>query len=114
MPLALGIVGGAARAHPGVRLAIELAGVSNAQELAQLAAAVGLASNFAALKALATEGIQKGHMALHARSVAAEVGATGGEVELLALELAREGDFRPERARTILHQLRLHLVVHER
>jgi hydroxymethylglutaryl-CoA reductase len=114
MPLALGIVGGAARAHPGVRLAIELAGVANAQELAQLAASVGLASNFAALKALATEGIQKGHMALHARSVAAEVGAVGEEVEKLALELAREGDFRPERARTILHQMRLHLVVHER
>jgi hydroxymethylglutaryl-CoA reductase len=114
MPLALGIVGGAARAHPGVRLAIELAGVSSAQELAQLAASVGLASNFAALRALATEGIQKGHMALHARSVAAEVGAVGSEVELLALELAKEGDFRPERARTILHQMRLHLVVHER
>jgi hydroxymethylglutaryl-CoA reductase len=114
MPLALGIVGGAARAHPGVRLAIDLAGISSARELAQLAACVGLASNFAAVKALATEGIQKGHMALHARSVAAEVGALGNEVELLALELAREGDFRPERARTILHQMRLHLVVHER
>lgn len=113
MPLALGIVGGAARAHPGVRLALELAGVESAADLAKLAAAVGLASNFAALRALACEGIQSGHMALHARSVAAEVGAEGVEIEQLALQLAREGDYRPERARTILQQLRLGLVVHE-
>lgn len=113
MPLALGIVGGAARAHPGVRLALELAGVESASELAMLAGAVGLASNFAALRALATEGIQKGHMALHARSVAVEVGAAPDEVEHVALEMAREGDYRPERARVLLNQLRLGLVLHE-
>jgi hydroxymethylglutaryl-CoA reductase len=113
MPLALGIVGGAVRAHPGVRLALRLAGVSSATELAMLAGAVGLASNFAALRALGTEGIQRGHMSLHARSVAAEVGAVGGEIEAVALELARNGDYRPERARAELQKLRLGLVVHE-
>lgn len=107
MPLALGIVGGAARAHPGVRLALRMAAVESAQELGELAAAVGLASNLAALKALASTGIQKGHMALHARSVAAEVGATGDEIADVALVLAREGDFRPEFAKLVLARLRL-------
>lgn len=111
LPLALGIVGGAARAHPGVRLALQLAGVESAQELATLAASVGLASNFAALRALATEGIQKGHMALHARSVAAEVGATTDEIEPVALQMAREGDYRPERARSLVQRLRLGLPI---
>lgn len=106
MPLALGIVGGAARAHPGVRLALKMADVQSAQELGEIAASVGLASNLAALKALASTGIQKGHMALHARSVAAEVGALGDEVGAVALVLAREGDFRPEFARVTLQRLR--------
>ena len=106
LPLALGIVGGAVRVHPGVRLAHELGGFRSARELAELAAAVGLASNLAALKALASTGIQKGHMALHARSVAAEVGAIGDEVAKVALALARDGDFRPERARVVLRELR--------
>jgi hydroxymethylglutaryl-CoA reductase len=113
LPLALGIVGGAVRAHPGVRLALEIAGVGSAQEPSLLAGAVGLASNLAALKALASTGIQKGHMALHARSVAAEVGAVGDEIEKVALELAREGDYRPARAKAVLKQIRLGLVVHE-
>ncbi len=111
MPLALGIVGGAVRAHPGVRLALEIAGIESARELAELAGAVGLASNLAALKALASTGIQKGHMALHARSVAAEVGAHGDEIELVAMVLAREGDYRPERAATVLQEARLGVVL---
>ena len=113
MPLALGIVGGAVRAHPGVRLSLEIAGISSARELAEIAGAVGLASNLAALKALASTGIQKGHMALHARSVAAEVGATGEEIAMIAMVLAREGDYRPERALTVLKQARLGSVLHE-
>ena len=104
LPLALGIVGGAVRAHPGVRLALEIAGIRSARELAELAGAVGLASNLAALKALASTGIQKGHMALHARSVAAEAGAKGEQIERVALILAREGDYRLERAQAVLRE----------
>lgn len=84
LPLALGIVGGTIKVHPGARQALELLDVSTARELALVAASAGLASNLAALRALATEGIQRGHMTLHARSVAAQAGATGEEVERVA------------------------------
>ena len=102
MPLATSTVGGAARTHPGVRRALKLAEVKGAVELAALAGAAGLATNLSALKALSTEGIQKGHMALHARRVAAEAGAEGELVEIVAERLARERVYRPERAREIL------------
>jgi hydroxymethylglutaryl-CoA reductase len=102
MPLATSTVGGAARSHPGVKRALNLARVESAVDLAGVAAAAGLATNLAALKALSTEGIQKGHMALHARRVAAEVGAQGELVEIVAERLARERVYRPERAREIL------------
>ena len=75
IPLALGVVGGPARMHKGAAIGLKVTGVSSAQELAMLAASVGMASNFAALKALATDGIQRGHMALHARQVAVAAGA---------------------------------------
>ncbi|MBL8740835.1 MAG: 3-hydroxy-3-methylglutaryl-CoA reductase, partial [Myxococcales bacterium] len=84
LPLALGIVGGTIRVHPGAKAAMKLLGVKTATELAMVAAAAGLASNLAALRALATEGIQRGHMSLHARSVAASAGATGDEVAAVA------------------------------
>ncbi len=84
LPLALGIVGGTIKVHPGAKVAMKLLGISSAIELAMVAAAAGLASNLAALRALATEGIQRGHMALHARSVAASAGAVGDEVERVA------------------------------
>lgn len=113
MPLALGIVGGAARAHPGVRVALQLADVSSATDLAMLAGAAGLASNLAALRALATDGIQRGHMALHARSVAAGAGAIGDEVDAVAAELSRIGDYGPAYAARVLQRIRLGLVVHE-
>jgi hydroxymethylglutaryl-CoA reductase len=102
LPLATSTVGGAARMHPGVRRALRLAGVAGAVDLATLAGAAGLATNLSALKALSTEGIQKGHMALHARRVAAEVGASGELVELIAGRLASERVYRPERARELL------------
>jgi hydroxymethylglutaryl-CoA reductase len=102
MPLATSTVGGAARTHPGVQRALKLAGVTSAVDLAGLAGAAGLATNLAALKALSTEGIQKCHMALHARRVAAEVGAQGELVECVAERLAHERVYRPERAREIL------------
>ena len=84
IPLALGVVGGPARMHKGAALGLKMSSVSSAQELAMLAASVGMASNFAALKALATDGIQRGHMALHARQVAVAAGAVGDEVERVA------------------------------
>ncbi|MDF1564240.1 MAG: hydroxymethylglutaryl-CoA reductase, degradative [Deltaproteobacteria bacterium] len=106
LPLAVGTVGGALRAHPGVRLGHRLARVSDARDLAGLAASVGLASNLAALKALATEGIQRGHMGLHARTVAIEVGATGDEILQVAARLQDEMCFELERARAILAEVR--------
>jgi hydroxymethylglutaryl-CoA reductase len=102
LPLVTSTVGGAARTHPGVQRALKLAGVKGAVDLATLAGAAGLATNLSALKALSTEGIQKGHMALHARRVAAEAGASGELVEAVADLLSRERVYRPERARELL------------
>jgi hydroxymethylglutaryl-CoA reductase len=87
LPLALGIVGGTLRVHDGARFGLDVARVRSAQELAMLAACVGVASNLAALRSLATVGIQKGHMALHARSVAIAAGARGELVERVAAEI---------------------------
>ena len=106
MPLAVGTVGGALHNHPAARLALELAGIVHADRLAAIAGAAGLATNLAALRALATEGIQRGHMALHARGVARAAGATGELVELVAAELAACGDVKIERARETLARLR--------
>jgi hydroxymethylglutaryl-CoA reductase len=102
MPLALGTVGGTLRVHDAAQLALEIAGVASAQELAMLAASVGVASNLAALRALATVGIQKGHMALHARSVAIAAGAAGELVEIVALEIHEAGCVTIEAARAAL------------
>jgi hydroxymethylglutaryl-CoA reductase len=102
LPLATSTVGGAARTHPGVQRALKLAGVSGAVDLAGIAAAAGLATNLSALKALSTEGIQKGHMSLHARRVAAEAGASGELVGVIAERLSNERVYRPERARELL------------
>jgi len=107
LPLAVGTVGGATRAHPSARLALRLMGVETARELAEAMAAVGLAQNMAALRALATEGIQKGHMALHARQVAIAAGAAGPKVELVANRMVAEGNVRPDRAAEILGSLQI-------
>ncbi len=106
LPLALGTVGGTLRVHPAARLALELLGAESAADLAEVAASVGLASNLAALRALATEGIQRGHMALHARAVATAAGATGSEVEEVARALAQGGTVTLERAHEELRRLR--------
>jgi hydroxymethylglutaryl-CoA reductase len=106
IPLALGIVGGTLRVHDGARFGLRVAAVESAQELAMLAACVGVASNFAALRALATDGIQRGHMALHARSDAIAAGARGDEVTLVASHIHDEGRVRLERARDVLRALR--------
>jgi hydroxymethylglutaryl-CoA reductase len=106
MPLALGIVGGTLRLHPTARLALKLGQVSSADDLAMLAASAGLASNLSALRALATEGIQRGHMSLHARSVATAAGATHEEVDRVASALAANRAFDVAAARRILSELR--------
>ncbi|HET7502270.1 MAG TPA: hydroxymethylglutaryl-CoA reductase, degradative [Kofleriaceae bacterium] len=111
MPLAVGTVGGALHVHPGARLALDLAGAHTADRLASIAGAAGLATNLAALRALATEGIQRGHMALHARGLARAAGATGELIDRVADELAATGDVKADRAREVLARLSsLHMV----
>jgi hydroxymethylglutaryl-CoA reductase len=105
LPLAVGTVGGALHVHDGARLGLGLAGIDSAARLAAIAAAAGLATNLAALRALATDGIQRGHMSLHARVVARAAGATGELVERVADELSRLGDVKAERAREVLARL---------
>jgi hydroxymethylglutaryl-CoA reductase len=102
LPLVVGTVGGATRVHPTAPVALKILGVQNARELAEIIAAVGLAQNLAAVRALATEGIQRGHMTLHARQVAMAVGATGDDVTRTAEQMVREGVVRVDRAREIL------------
>jgi hydroxymethylglutaryl-CoA reductase len=102
LPLAVGIVGGATRSHPVAQLALKILGVESAGELAEIAAAVGLAQNLGALRALVTEGIQRGHMALHARQVALAAGATGEDVARIAGQMIAEGNIREARARELL------------
>jgi hydroxymethylglutaryl-CoA reductase len=102
MPMAVGTVGGATRVHPVARAALELMGVSSARQLAEIIVSVGLAQNLAALRALATEGIQRGHMGLHARQVAIAAGATGDLVERVAQRLIDDGVIRIDRARALL------------
>lgn len=102
LPLALGIVGGATRVHPATRVALKLLGVEHASELAEIAAAVGLAQNLGALRALATEGIQKGHMALHARQIAVAAGAEGAQVDAIVRQMLAEDDITLARAEELL------------
>ncbi|MCI0579775.1 MAG: hydroxymethylglutaryl-CoA reductase, degradative [Chloroflexi bacterium] len=104
LPLAVGVVGGATKVHPTARVALKILGLATAEELAQVTAAVGLAQNLAAIKALATTGIQHGHMRLHARQVALAAGARDGQVEQIAGLLVAEKNIRVERARELLHQ----------
>lgn len=106
MPLAVGIVGGATRVHPTAKASLKLMGVKTASELAGIIASVGLAQNLAALRALATEGIQHGHMNLHARQVAVAAGAVGDQVEKVAAQMVAEKVIRTDRAAEILDALK--------
>jgi len=106
LPMAVGITGGSTQSHPGARTNLRLIGARSSGELAGIIAAVGLAQNLAALRALATEGIQRGHMRLHARQVALSAGAGSDEVDRLAAQLAQENAIRLERAREILDDWR--------
>ncbi len=105
LPLQVGWVGGAVNSHPGVRILRTISGIQNSRELSGLLAAVGLAQNFAACLALCTDGIQKGHMALHARSVAVSVGVSSEDVEKVALEMIRRGDVKVSAAEEIFKKM---------
>ena len=102
LPLATGTVGGATRVHPTAQVALKILDVRSAAHLSEVMAAVGLAQNLAAIRALATEGIQRGHMSLHARQVAAAAGARGDAIDQIAARMIADGQIRVEYARTLL------------
>lgn len=106
VPLAVGLVGGATRAHPTAQAAVKMLGVETARELASTIAAVGLAQNLAACRALAAEGIQRGHMTLHARTIAASAGAEIEEIAAVAARIVADRRIRVEYAREVLTELR--------
>lgn len=106
LPMAVGTVGGSTRVHPTVRVCRKILGVDRARDLAMVMAAVGLAQNMGALKALASEGIQRGHMSLHARQAALAAGAEGRLVEVVAARLIRRGEIKEAAAREVLAELR--------
>ena len=105
MPMAVGIIGGATKVHPAAQAAVKLMGVKSASELAEIIVSVGLAQNMAALRALSTEGIQRGHMSLHARQVAIAAGATGDMIDKVAAQMVVEKVVRIDRAEEILKAL---------
>jgi hydroxymethylglutaryl-CoA reductase len=106
MPMAVGVIGGATRVHPAAQAAIKLMGVKTAAELAGIIVSVGLAQNMAALRALASEGIQRGHMSLHARQVAIAAGAEGDMIEKVAAQMVAEKVVRIDRAEEILKEIK--------
>jgi hydroxymethylglutaryl-CoA reductase len=108
MPMAVGIIGGATQVHPTARAALKLMGVQTAAELAGIIVSVGLAQNLAALRALATEGIQRGHMSLHARQVAIAAGALGDQIEKVAAQMVANKTVRIDFAEKILRSLEGH------
>ncbi len=102
MPMAVGLVGGATKTHPTAQVAVRMLGVKTAAELGQIIAAVGLANNMAAMKALATEGIQRGHMSLHARNIASAAGAKGDVLEAIVKQMVAEKNVHIEYAQELL------------
>ncbi len=106
MPMAVGLVGGAVKTHPIAQIAIKILGVKSASELACILASAGLAQNFAAMRALTTEGIQRGHMKLHAKNIAVLAGAKGNEIDIVAQRIAEEHCVKVDRAKEILGEIR--------
>ncbi len=104
LPLAIGLVGGATKTHPIAKISVKILGVKTASELAEIIASVGLAQNFAAMRALATEGIQKGHMRLHSKNIAVQAGAIGVQIEKVSGQMVREGNISVSRAKEIIEQ----------
>ncbi len=109
MPMAVGIVGGATKVHPSARAALKIMGIQSARELAEIIVSVGLAQNFAAIRALATEGIQRGHMSLHARQLAMAAGASGDEIERIASQMVKEKQVRLDRAQALVEEINSYL-----
>ena len=105
LPVAVGLVGGATRVHPVAKTAVKILGVKSADDLSRIIAAVGLCQNFAALRALASEGIQRGHMSLHARNVAVQAGAKCDFIELVAARMAAERRINVDRAAELIREL---------
>jgi hydroxymethylglutaryl-CoA reductase len=106
LPMAVGVVGGAANMHPKAKLCRKILGISSARELAEVVASLGLAQNFAALFALSTVGIQKGHMSLHAKNIAVMAGAQRDEIEKLAEQLVHNGKVKLDYAKELLEKMR--------
>lgn len=106
LPMAVGLVGGATALHPLARMVIKILGVKTATELGEIIGAVGLCQNLAALRALAAEGIQKGHMSLHAKNIAVMAGAEGDLIDLVAQQMVKEGKIRVDRAQELLKELK--------
>jgi hydroxymethylglutaryl-CoA reductase len=104
--LSVGTVGGISTVHPVAKIGLKILGVKSAGELACVIASVGLAQNFAAIRALASEGIQKGHMKLHAKNIAVAVGATGKLVDTISETMYSQSNINLDSARAILHQLK--------
>ena len=105
LPLSVGIVGGIINVHPIAKICTKILGVSTAKELAGIIAATGLAQNFSALRALVTEGIQKGHMKLHARNLAISAGAKAEEIDDIVKKMVLENNISLNRAKELLHQI---------
>ena len=106
LPMAIGLVGGATRTHPIAKIAVKILGVKTAKELGEIIASVGLAQNFAALRALATEGIQRGHMNLHAKNIAIMAGAKREQIDTVSKKMVEEKKIRVDRAKEILEDLK--------
>lgn len=109
MPMAVGIVGGATKVHPTARAALKIIGIQSARELAEVIVSVGLAQNLAAIRALATEGIQRGHMGLHARQLAIAAGAAGDEIDRIAAQMVKEKQVRLDRAEALVKEIKSYL-----
>ena len=106
LPMAIGIIGGAGNIHPKAKVCKKILGIKTAKELAEIVVSVGLAQNFAAVFALSTVGIQKGHMSLHAKNIAVMAGAKGDQIDKVADQMVKEGKIKLDRAEEILKEIK--------
>ncbi len=107
LPMAVGLIGGATKVHPVAKVILKILGVKTANELGEVMATVGLAQNLGALRALAHEGIQRGHMSLHARNVAITAGAEGDLIDLIVEKMVEERKIRMDRAKELLEEYKM-------